>query len=183
MQDSIRQHLELAKNQAAFGPGAPLAQFHGTEYPVLQGPMTRVSDTAAFAEAMALRNCIKTFGARGEWATAAERFADYWGGAGTWRDMSSERRVAFAQALEPNYFEWDAVMNETTSPEQWAGLLPAATLLAHDPGTVLPIREIAAILRGACPAWTCCELPGAGHMAPLTRPDLVNPLVRSFLSA
>ncbi len=139
--------------------------------------------TAAFAEAMALRNCIKTSGARGEWATAAERFADYWGGAGTWRDMPSERRTAFAQALEPNYFEWDAVMNETTSAEQWARLLPPATLLAHDPGTVLPIREIAAILHNACPAWSCRELPGAGHMAPLTRPDLVNPLVRSFLSA
>jgi pimeloyl-ACP methyl ester carboxylesterase len=27
------------------------------------------------------------------------------------------------------------------------------------------------------------EVPGPGHMAPLTRPDLINPLVRSFLSA
>jgi pimeloyl-ACP methyl ester carboxylesterase len=34
----------------------------------------------AFAEAMDLRNCIKKFGALGEWATAAEKFADYWGG-------------------------------------------------------------------------------------------------------
>jgi hypothetical protein len=33
----------------------------------------------AFAEAMDLRNCIKKFGALGEWATAAEQFADYWG--------------------------------------------------------------------------------------------------------
>ena len=32
--------------------------------------------SAAFAEIMELRNCIKTFGARGEWATAAQRFAD-----------------------------------------------------------------------------------------------------------
>ena len=33
----------------------------------------------AFAEIMDLRNCIKKFGALGEWATAAEQFADYWG--------------------------------------------------------------------------------------------------------
>jgi pimeloyl-ACP methyl ester carboxylesterase len=137
----------------------------------------------AFAEIMELRKCIKTFGARGEWATAAERFADYWGGAGTWRDMPQDRRSAFAQALKPNYFEWDAVMNETTSAEQWANLLPRATLLAWDPGTVLPIREIAAILRRACPGWTCQELPGAGHMAPITCPDLINPIVRSFLTS
>ena len=94
-----------------------------------------------------------------------------------------ERRTAFTEALKPNYFEWDAVMNEATSVEQWATLLPSATLLVCDPGTVLPIREIAAILRRACPVWTYREVPGAGHMAPLTRPDLINPLVTAFLGA
>ena len=137
----------------------------------------------AFAQAMDLRNCVKTFGARGQWATAAEKFADYWGGAGSWREMASERRAAFAEAIKPNFFEWDAVMNETTSAEQWATQLPPATLLIYDPDTVLPIREIAAILRQSCPAWTFQEVPGAGHMAPLTRPNLINPLVSSFLSA
>ena len=137
----------------------------------------------AFAEAMELRDCVKKFGALGEWATAAEKFADYWGGAGTWREMTLERRSAFAEALKPNFFEWDAVMNEATSVEQWANLLPRATLLVCDPGTVLPIREIAALLRRSGPGWTYTEVPGAGHMAPLTRPDLINPLVGSFLSA
>jgi pimeloyl-ACP methyl ester carboxylesterase len=74
-------------------------------------------------------------------------------------------------------------MNETTPVEQWAALLPRTTLLVCDPGTVLPIREIAAVLRRSCPGWTYMEVPGPGHMAPLTRPDLINPLVRSFLSA
>ena len=137
----------------------------------------------AFAEAMGLRNCVKKFGALGEWATAAEKFADYWGGAGTWRQMALERRTAFAEALKPNFFEWDAVMNEATSVGQWARLLPRATLAVYDPGTVLPVREIAAILRRSCPWWFHREVPGAGHMAPLTRPDLINPLVGSFLSA
>jgi pimeloyl-ACP methyl ester carboxylesterase len=123
----------------------------------------------AFAEAMELRNCIKKFGALGQWATAAEKFADYWGSAGAWREMALERR-AFTEALKPNYFEWDAVMNEATSVEQWALLPLRATLLVCDPGTVLPIREIAAILRRSCPGWTYREVPGAGHMAPLTRP-------------
>lgn len=137
----------------------------------------------AFAEAMELRDCIKKFGALGEWATAAERFADYWGGAGTWRDMSPERRAAFAEALKPNFFEWDAVTNETTSLEDWVALLPRKTLLVCDPGTVLPIREIAILLYRACPEWTWREVAGGGHMAPFTRPDLINPIVASFLAA
>ena len=74
-------------------------------------------------------------------------------------------------------------MNETTPVEQWATLLPGATLLVCDPRTVLPIREITAVLRRSCPGWAYKEVPGAGHMAPLTRPDLINPLVASFLGA
>ena len=96
----------------------------------------------AFAEAMALRNCIKRYGALGEWTTAAETFADYWNGPGSWRDMTAERRAVFADMLKPNFSEWDAVMDETTPAEQWADLLPRATLQIVDPGTVLPIREI-----------------------------------------
>jgi pimeloyl-ACP methyl ester carboxylesterase len=136
---------------------------------------------AAYAEIVDLRNCVKRFGASGEWARAAERFADYWGGAGTWRGMPEERRDAFAEAMKPNYFEWDAVMEETTPVEEWARLLPRSTLLVSDPGTVLPVREITALLRRSCPMWTFKEIAGGGHMAPLTRPDLVNPLVVSFL--
>jgi pimeloyl-ACP methyl ester carboxylesterase len=135
----------------------------------------------AFAEAMDLCNCVKKFGALGEWATAAEKFADYWGGAASWQNMSAERRNTFVEALKPNYFEWDAVMDETTPVEQWARLLPRSTLLVSDPNTVLPIREITAILRRSCPMWTYKEIAGGGHMAPLTRPDLVNPLVKAFL--
>jgi hypothetical protein len=59
--------------------------------------------------------------------------------------------------------------------------LPRATLLAFDPAGVSPTREIAAILRRFCPDWTFAEVQGAGHMAPITRPDLSNPLVCSFL--
>jgi pimeloyl-ACP methyl ester carboxylesterase len=79
------------------------------------------------------------------------------------------------------FFEWDAVMNETMPVAQWGEPLPRATLLASDPHTVRPIREITALLREACPSWTYKEIPGGGHMAPLSRPDLVNPIVRSFL--
>lgn len=136
--------------------------------------------TAAYAEAMEMRNCIKRFGASGEWATAAEKFADYWGGAGSWRDMQAGRREAFAQALKPNFFEWDAVTEETTSLQEWVRVLPRTTLVLADPSTVRPVREIVELLRQACPMWSFKDSSG-GHMAPLTRPDLINPIVAAFL--
>jgi len=145
--------------------------------------LAQAGRTEAFAEAMALRDCIKESGARGEWSVAAERFADYWNGPGSWRDMPAERRAAFAEAIKPNFHEWDAVMRETTPAAQWAADLPAATLMITDPETVLPVREIAAILRRACPRWSYEGIAGAGHMAPLTRPERVNPIIASFLAA
>src|SRR3984957_3346836 len=143
-----------------------------------------VSDVLdAFAEATNLCNIVKKYGAVGEWAMAAEKFADYWTGAGTWREMSPDRRLAFSEALKPNLFEWDAVMDDTTPIEEWAALLPRTTLLAFDPAGVSPTREIAAILRRSCPDWTFATVWGAGHMAPIMRPDLINPLVCSFLES
>jgi hypothetical protein len=53
----------------------------------------------------------------------------------------------------------------------------------YDPGTTLPIRETVELLRGAHPHWTFREIAGGGHMAPLTRPDLVNPIIAEFLDA
>ncbi len=137
----------------------------------------------AFAEATALRDCVKAYGDRGEWDATAEIFADYWSGAGTWRDMRRERRGAFAQALKASSFEWDAVMNDVTSAAQWAAWLPEDTLLIADSRSALPMREITTILRRACPAWIYRDVPGAGHMAPLTRPELINPIVRTYLCA
>ncbi|MEZ4402977.1 MAG: SDR family NAD(P)-dependent oxidoreductase [Kofleriaceae bacterium] len=49
----IRRHLETAATLTPLAPGSPLAAAHGLRYPIAQGPMSRVSDRAAFAEAVA----------------------------------------------------------------------------------------------------------------------------------
>ena len=134
----------------------------------------------AFAEAARLRGIVKDHGARGEWMVAAERFADYWGGVGTWDATGPDRRAAFAEALKPNFHEWDAVMNETTSLETWARELPPKSLVVYDAGTVRPIREIVELISAAT-AWRMQTISRGGHMAPLTHPDLVNPIVADFL--
>jgi acyl transferase domain-containing protein/NAD(P)H-dependent flavin oxidoreductase YrpB (nitropropane dioxygenase family)/NAD(P)-dependent dehydrogenase (short-subunit alcohol dehydrogenase family) len=46
-------HLQTSASLEILGADAPLARAHGTRYPLVQGPMTRVSDTAAFALAVA----------------------------------------------------------------------------------------------------------------------------------
>jgi acyl transferase domain-containing protein/NAD(P)H-dependent flavin oxidoreductase YrpB (nitropropane dioxygenase family)/NAD(P)-dependent dehydrogenase (short-subunit alcohol dehydrogenase family)/acyl carrier protein len=51
--DRATKNLATARRLNFLTEGGPLAQSHGTRYPILQGPMTRVSDTAAFAAAVA----------------------------------------------------------------------------------------------------------------------------------
>jgi len=136
----------------------------------------------AFAEALTLRNCIKENGGRDDWETAAAVFADYWNGARNWEAMPQDRRAKFAVALRPNFHEWDAVMNETTPISEWREVLPGDTTVISAADTVRSIAEIVDLMEEACPDWRFERLGEGGHMAALTKPETMNPLIRSALS-
>jgi len=51
--DRSWRQLETARRLRPLAANAPLAVRHRTHYPIVQGPMTRVSDTAVFANAVA----------------------------------------------------------------------------------------------------------------------------------
>src|SRR5439155_25884558 len=50
---AIAHQLALALAHQPLAPDAPFAAAHGLRYPIAQGPMSRVSDRARFAEAVA----------------------------------------------------------------------------------------------------------------------------------
>ena len=95
--------------------------------------------------------------------------------------MRVDRRDAFTANLKPNFHEWDAVMNETLSLHDWGRSLPKDTTVVSAEKTVRPIREIAELMREHCATWRFETVPDAGHMAPLTHPNAVNPLIKSVL--
>ncbi len=49
---SMFEQVRIARAVRPLAPGSPFAAQHGTDYPIAQGPMTRVSDRAAFADAV-----------------------------------------------------------------------------------------------------------------------------------
>ncbi len=135
----------------------------------------------AYADAMALRRVVKSGQSSESWTKAAAFFADYWNGEGTWDAMPTNRRQSFVSALKPNFHEWDAV---TTAPHilpDFVSTLPKDTLIVYDPGTVPSILGLVDLFREATP-WRFLMLRDGGHMAPLTRPDLVNPLIANELN-
>ncbi len=53
MRAAMGGHIRQARACKPIGPSSPLAVQHGVTYPIAQGPMTRVSDRASFASAVA----------------------------------------------------------------------------------------------------------------------------------
>jgi pimeloyl-ACP methyl ester carboxylesterase len=94
--------------------------------------------------------------------------------------MPDHRRAAFVAALPPNRHEWDAVTDPDLTLDDVAPT-GVPTLLVHDPATRRPLREVVEVLRDERPDWRFHALADGGHMAPLVRPDLVNPVVADFL--
>lgn len=141
--------------------------------------LLRETGADSYGEVVALRDAVKAAGATGDWAAAAETFADYWNGAGTWAAMPPDRRAGFARALAPNYHEWDAVLSAPVS--EWVPAVSAATQVVTAVDTVAPITQIARILAQRRPDWRFSQIAHGGHMAPLSRPELVNPLVAATL--
>lgn len=50
---SITEHCQIAKELRPLNEDSTLAKAHNTRYPIVQGPMSRISDTPAFAAAIA----------------------------------------------------------------------------------------------------------------------------------
>jgi len=90
--------------------------------------------------------------------------------------------AARATAMREGSHEWDAIMEEEATVDEWMALT-ARTLLVSDAATRRPVREIVEIFAKACPHWTFRTITGGGHMAPLAHPDLINPIVREFLDS
>ena len=118
---------------------------------------------------------------RGAPECAAERFIDYWMGPGAWASMPSTRRIAAAQAMSGVVGEWPAVFAERPPLSAYESLnIPALYLVgSRSPASA---REVARLLTKGLPDVTTVEMEGAGHMAPITHPDVVNVAIEAHIA-
>jgi pimeloyl-ACP methyl ester carboxylesterase len=138
---------------------------------------------AAFRKISSLARFTTERLAAGAVHDAAKRFIDYWSGNGAWARMPEGKQAALADLMPGVAPEWDAILCGTISAAEWAALLPRHTLLMLSAQARRPSRGIVqALWRHAGPNWELTNIPQAGHMAPLTHPHIVNPLVRGFLT-
>lgn len=111
---------------------------------------------------------------------AAERFVDYWGGAGAWSAMPAAAQRSTAARMPSAIAQFRAMLAE---PRGAGALPPVPTLLLSGQTTRAPARRIAERLAALCPAARHRVLPGLGHMGPVTHAEAVNRLILGFLDA
>lgn len=149
--------------------------------PILFGHLQAHGPANAYDEIAKLARRYSELARAGDWNAAGEWFVDYWGGAGTWATMPDERRQNTMTMLPPVVHEWDMATSGLRPLEGWRAI-PAPVHLIRAADSRAPTRAIVNLLAKTYPDWRVQEVPAGGHMAPLARPDLVNPLIADVLA-
>jgi pimeloyl-ACP methyl ester carboxylesterase len=148
--------------------------------PILFSLLQTSGPEETFVEIHDLSTRYHALGKAGQWDEAGEVFIDYWSGAGAWSAMPEERKAGLRTMLPNVLHEWDAVIAPSRTLQEWGGILtPVHVLRAAD--TRRPTHAIASLLTQTH-HWPLHELKTGGHMAPVARPDLVNPLIANLLA-
>lgn len=118
--------------------------------------------------------------ARGEMRAAALAFLDYWVGPGALLAMPDHMQAYIISCMPAVAAEFRALLQVGTTASDLTMLTMPVLLLCGSEAT-LAVRGVVAELRRLLPDPRFVEVTGARHMAPLTRPDLINPLLVDFL--
>lgn len=118
----------------------------------------------------------------GEPLRAARQFTEFWAGAGAWQALPATRQEAMALRMPSVMLHFDALFTEPL----WTADLARSgipMLFLGGAGTVPVGRRLGHLLRGALPLAEHQELPGMGHMGPITHAVRVNERIARFLHA
>lgn len=148
--------------------------------PILFGHLETHGPADAYDEIAKLARRYGELAQAGDWNGAGEWFIDYWARPGTWAAMPDERTQNTMAMLPPVVHEWAMATTGLRPLEGWRAITaPVHVIRAAD--SRAPTRAIVALLAETYPAWHMHEVPAGGHMAPLARPDLVNPVIAAAL--
>jgi pimeloyl-ACP methyl ester carboxylesterase len=144
--------------------------------------MADAPKSAAAREILAVRDDTIRLVDEGNLYISAQRFVDYWMGDGTWAATPEPRQSALAAAMRAVKPEWHAALYEPTPLSAFAAL-NVPTLFLSGTKSKAPALAIARLVTAVLPRVRIEEIEGVGHMAPVTHPDAVNPLIERFLEA
>lgn len=116
----------------------------------------------------------------GDQAGAAERFIDYWMGAGAWERTPPERQQPIAASVT-NVRRWGHALFTESTPLDAFRSLDVPVLFMTGQRSTAAAHGVARLLVSALPRVEVVEMEELGHMGPVTHPDRVNPVIQRFL--
>jgi len=106
----------------------------------------------------------------------ASVFVDYWNGAGAWRGLTADQQQRTAIAARKAPLDFAALFAES-DPLARFGDLTGKVLVTVGERTRAPAAKVAALLGSVLGPDSLRTIPGAGHMAPITAPERIRPLI------
>jgi pimeloyl-ACP methyl ester carboxylesterase len=157
-------------------PLSSLTLYESVNFDLLFGP--NAPDQLA-DEVCRLGNLVIYHVKRGQLEAAAELFMDYWNGKGAWAGMPVLAQNRLLMRMPTVAWEFQAAFAEI--PDQIVytrQCLPVQIL--YGTRSPQPARWMAKKLGELMPRSEIRELSGLDHLGPITRPDIVNPLILKF---
>jgi len=140
------------------------------------------NDLLHYTEISSIANTVRMAAQFGTPAQGMARFVDYWNGTGTWDVMKPSLQAALAGQVMQVARNFEAGMAET-----WSALdcrtIPCPILIIKAEESRGPAMRVAEIIASALPQARFTTISGAGHMVPVTHPDIINPLIAEALVA
>lgn len=111
---------------------------------------------------------------------AAQRFIDYWSGPGSWATIPSQKKLGLSKKIPVVLENFEAVLSE---PDALAGLarVQVPTLYLSGMESPTSTQVISDLLIQKLPRVDAHQLPGLGHMGPITHSETVNDHIEEFI--
>jgi pimeloyl-ACP methyl ester carboxylesterase len=152
--------------------------------PTLLSPLRTIGADGRAALAMidAIGQAVCAAVASGAYRSAAQRYVDYWGGAGSFAAMTPDAQAAMIRYLPKVCLEYHAVTRENY-PLVTFRRFNFPILLLQGEHSPLPFQLIARQLARAMKIVSLRVLHGMGHLGPFTHPDAVAAIMADHVAA
>lgn len=118
----------------------------------------------------------------GDYRAGMAAFIDYWSGPGSWAALGEAKRAQFAALIVHVAHHFHSLVEEATPLSAYQAIEVPTLVLCGD-RSPRPSRTITRLVAGALPKARHRTISGGNHMAPILRPDDVNPLILEHIEA
>jgi pimeloyl-ACP methyl ester carboxylesterase len=158
---AMRAALELGPDVASLALVEPVA-FH----------LLRLERDPAWSEIADVAGRHIALVEAGELEACADAFMSYWIGPAAWAASTAGMRAKIVAAMPKVADEWREALVDSRGLPRYARLR-TPTLLVRGTRTTAAARRVIDLLAATLPDNALVEIPGAGHMSPLTHPAAV----------